>query len=87
MFSKVFKTPKKENKKKKKNYMSSKKGPVSSISKKSGRNRKMYAGGGYSKKRMAYGEGGVVQYADIKDKVKKCDAKAGMNTMKYKYES
>jgi len=37
--------------------------------------------------RMAYGEGGVVQYADIKDKVKKCDAKAGMNTMKYKYES
>ena len=55
--------------------------------KKSSKNRMMYAGGGYSKKRMAYGEGGVVQYADIKDKVKKCDAKAGMNTMKYKYES
>ena len=57
------------------------------VDKKSSKNRMMYMGGGYSKKRMAYGEGGVVQYADIKDKVKKCDAKAGMNTMKYKYES
>ena len=47
--------------------------------------RDMYYMGG--SKRMAYGEGGVVQYSDIKDKVKKCDAKAGMNTMKYKYES
>lgn len=48
-----------------------------------------YMGGSKEKKkeRMAYGEGGVVQYADIKDKVKKCDAKAGMNTMKHKYES
>lgn len=43
--------------------------------------KKMYAG------RMTYNEGGVVQYADIKDKVKKCDAKVGMNTMKHKYES
>ena len=49
--------------------------------------RSMYYMGGNKEKRMAYGEGGVVQYADIKDKVKKCDAKAGMNTMKYKYES
>ena len=60
---------------------------IQKANKKSSKNRMMYAGGGYSKKRMAYGEGGVVQYADIKDKVKKCDAKAGMNTMKYKYES
>ena len=35
-----------------------------------------------SKDRMMYYGGGVVQYKDIKDKVKKCDAKAGMNTMK-----
>ncbi len=53
-----------------------------------GYSRKMYnKGNKATEKRMAYGEGGVVQYADIKDKVKKCDAKAGMNTMKYKYES
>ena len=35
-----------------------------------------------SKDRMMYYGGGVVQYKDIKDKVKKCDAKAGLNTMK-----
>ena len=53
-----------------------------------GYNRQMYnKGEKVEEKRMAYGEGGVVQYSDIKDKVKKCDAKAGMNTMKYKYES
>ena len=40
--------------------------------------KKMYKG----TKRMAYSEGGVVQYKDIEDKVKKCTAKAGMNTMK-----
>ena len=47
--------------------------------------RDMYYMGGSKKKkkeRMAYGEGGVVQYTDIKDKVEKCTAKAGMNTMK-----
>ena len=32
--------------------------------------------------RKMYYEGGVVQYKDIEDKVKKCDAKAGLNTMK-----
>ena len=33
-------------------------------------------------KRMAYSNGGVVQYTSIEDKVKKCDARVGMNTMK-----
>ena len=32
--------------------------------------------------RKMYYEGGIVQYKDIKDKVKKCDAKVGLNTMK-----
>ena len=32
--------------------------------------------------RKMYYEGGIVQYKNIKDKVKKCDAKAGLNTMK-----
>ena len=40
--------------------------------------KKMYKG----TKRMAYGDGGVVQYTSIEDKVKKCDARVGMNTMK-----
>ena len=33
-------------------------------------------------KRMAYGNGGVVQYTSIEDKVEKGTAKVGMNTMK-----
>ena len=32
--------------------------------------------------RKKYYSGGVVTYKNIEDKVKKCDAKAGMNTMK-----
>ena len=31
---------------------------------------------------MYYSGGGVKKYKNIKDKVKKCDAKVGMNTMK-----
>ena len=33
-------------------------------------------------KRMAYSDGGVVQYTSIEDKVEKFTAKVGMNTMK-----
>ena len=47
--------------------------------------RDMYYMGGSKKKkkeRMAYSDGGVVQYKSIEDKVKKCDARVGMNTMK-----
>jgi|TARA_R100000479_G_C6374138_1_gene198320 hypothetical protein len=33
-------------------------------------------------KRMAYSDGGVVQYENIEDKVEKCTARVGMNTMK-----
>jgi len=48
-----------------------------------GYNRKMYNKGKKAEeKRMAYSDGGVVQYTSIEDKVKKCDARVGMNTMK-----
>jgi len=33
-------------------------------------------------RRMTYSDGGVVQYTSIEDKVEKCTAKVGMNTMK-----
>jgi len=43
--------------------------------------KKAYIGG--KQKRAAYYSGGsVVKYKNIEDKVKKCDAKAGLNTMK-----
>lgn len=43
--------------------------------------KKAYVGG--KQKRAAYYSGGsVVKYKNIEDKVKKCDAKAGLNTMK-----
>jgi hypothetical protein len=41
--------------------------------------KKAYAGG---QKRKEYYSGGVVKYKNIEDKVKKCNAKAGLNTMK-----
>jgi len=44
--------------------------------------RKKAYGGGKQKRAMYYSGGGVKNYKDIKDKVKKCDAKVGLNTMK-----
>lgn len=44
--------------------------------------RKKAYGGGKQKRAMYYSGGGVKKYKDIKDKVKKCDAKVGLNTMK-----
>ena len=41
--------------------------------------KKAYTGG---QKRKEYYSGGVVKYKNIEDKVKKCNAKAGLNTMK-----
>ena len=44
--------------------------------------KKAYVGGKTQKRSMYYSGGGVQKYKNIKDKVKKCDAKAGLNTMK-----
>jgi hypothetical protein len=44
--------------------------------------RKKASGGGKQKRAMYYSGGGVKNYKNIKDKVKKCDAKVGLNTMK-----
>ena len=44
--------------------------------------RKKASGGGKQKRAMYYSGGGVKKYKNIEDKVKKCDAKAGLNTMK-----
>ncbi len=44
--------------------------------------RKKASTGGNQKRAMYYSGGGVKKYKNIKDKVKKCDAKVGMNTMK-----
>ena len=44
--------------------------------------RKKRATGGEQKRAMYYSGGGVKKYKNIKDKVKKCDAKVGLNTMK-----
>ena len=43
--------------------------------------KKAYVGG-KQKRATYYSGGGVVKYKNIEDKVKKCDAKAGLNTMK-----
>jgi len=43
--------------------------------------KKAYVGG-EQKRATYYSGGGVVKYKNIEDKVKKCDAKAGLNTMK-----
>ena len=44
--------------------------------------RKKRATGGEQKRAMYYSGGGVKKYKNIEDKVKKCNAKAGLNTMK-----
>jgi hypothetical protein len=44
--------------------------------------KKAYTGGEKQKRATYYSGGGVVKYKNIQDKVKKCDTKAGMNTMK-----
>lgn len=44
--------------------------------------KKAYVGGKTQKRATYYSGGGVVKYKNIQDKVKKCDTKAGMNTMK-----
>ena len=44
--------------------------------------RKKASGGGNQKRAMYYSGGGVKKYKNIEDKVKKCDSKVGLNTMK-----